>query len=173
LARRLGAADGDTPGHEADAIRPAAPRRLRRKSRDEVTLLEVPVEGDYDREKAAEADVLVYNVWGRQPSMIAVRTWSMEGEHFRVVARALGPDQPIYSLARGPFFAEGVAGTHWTIFDPEHIASLAPRIDRVLRLATGLVGPDDFEGDVAGDVGFDVESDADAARWDGEGGGVG
>jgi thioesterase domain-containing protein len=73
------------------------------KSPDEVVLLEVPTEGDYDREKAAAADVLVYNAWGRRPPIVAVRTWSKEGEHFRVVARALGPDQPIYSLAPPDF----------------------------------------------------------------------
>lgn len=73
------------------------------KSPDQVTLVEVPSEGDYDREKAAAADVIVYNARGARPPLVAVRTWSKEGEHFRAVARALGPNQPIFSLAPPDF----------------------------------------------------------------------
>ena len=94
------AADGDAQERGAGTSVPASPRVLRRKSPDEVTLLEVPVEGDYDREKAAATDVLVYNAWGRRPPMVAVRTWSKEGEHFRVVARALGEDHRIQLVER-------------------------------------------------------------------------
>ena len=40
-----------------------------------------------------------------------------------------------WPLARGRFSVEQVEGTHWTIFDPEHIARLAPQVDRALRQA--------------------------------------
>ena len=80
-----------------------ARRLLAVKSPDEVTLVEVPTEGDYDREKAAAADIIVYNARGSRPPLVAVRTWSKEAEHFRAVARALGPDQPIFSLAPPDF----------------------------------------------------------------------
>lgn len=78
-------------------------RVLAVKSPEQVTFAEVPTEGDYDREKAAAADIVVYNARGSRPPLITVRTWSKEGEHFRAVARALGPDQPIYSLAPPDF----------------------------------------------------------------------
>ena len=73
------------------------------KSPDEIVLLEVPPEGDHDRARAAAADILVYNAGGSRPPLVTIRTWSKEGEHFRVLARALGPDQPIYSLAPPDF----------------------------------------------------------------------
>jgi thioesterase domain-containing protein len=40
-----------------------------------------------------------------------------------------------WPLARGRFSVEQVAGTHWTIFDPDHIHTLAPQVDRVLSQA--------------------------------------
>ena len=89
-------------GARADGVA-VARRSLALKSPDEVTLIEVPTEGDYDREKASAADIIVYNARGSRSPLVVVRTWSKEGEHFRAVARALGPDQPIYSLAPPDF----------------------------------------------------------------------
>lgn len=68
-----------------------------------VRLVEVPTQGEPDLERAATADVLVYNAAGKRPPLVTIRTWSQEGEHFRALARALGPDQPIYSLAPPDF----------------------------------------------------------------------
>lgn len=73
------------------------------KSPEQVTILEVPTTGEVDRERAAAVDVLVYNAKGQRPPLVTIRTWSKEGEHFRAIARALGPDQPIYSLAPPDF----------------------------------------------------------------------
>lgn len=73
------------------------------KSPEQVTILEVPTAGEVDRERAAAADILVYNAKGRRTPLVTIRTWSKEGEHFRAIARALGPDQPIYSLAPPDF----------------------------------------------------------------------
>ena len=80
-----------------------ARRALAVKSSGEVTLIEVPTEGDYDREKAAAADIIVYNARGSRSPLVVVRTWSKEGKNFRAVAHALGPEQPIYSLAPPDF----------------------------------------------------------------------
>ena len=41
-----------------------------------------------------------------------------------------------WPLTRGRFLVEGIEGTHWTIFEADHIAMLAPQIDRALRLTT-------------------------------------
>ncbi len=88
----------------AGADRATAARRiLAVKSPDQVTLIEVATEGEYDRDKAAAADIIVYNARGLRTPLVVVRTWSKEGEHFRAVARALGPDQPIFSLAPPDF----------------------------------------------------------------------
>ena len=66
-------------------------------------ILEIPTRGEPDLERAASADVLVYNADGKRPPLVTIRTWSKEGEHFRALARALGPDQPIHSLAPPDF----------------------------------------------------------------------
>jgi aspartate racemase len=73
------------------------------KSPDQVRILEVPVTGPIDGERAAEVDVLSYNAGGSRPPLVVIRTWSKEGEHFRTLARALGEDQPIYSIAPPDF----------------------------------------------------------------------
>lgn len=73
------------------------------KTPERVHLLEVPASGEIDRDRAAAADVLVYNAGGVRPPLVTIRTWSKEGEHFRVLARALGPEQPIYSIAPPDF----------------------------------------------------------------------
>ncbi len=73
------------------------------KTPDRVSLLEVPVSGEIDRDRAATADVLVYNANGTRPPLVTIRTWSKEGGHFRALARALGPEQPIYSIAPPDF----------------------------------------------------------------------
>jgi len=59
------------------------------KSPEQVTFLEVPTSGDHDLERAAAADILVYNAHGSRPPLVTIRTWSKEGEHFRAIAQAL------------------------------------------------------------------------------------
>lgn len=68
-----------------------------------IRLVEVPTHGPVDLERTAAADVLVYNAAGKRPPLVTIRTWSKEGEHFRALARSLGADQPIYSLAPPDF----------------------------------------------------------------------
>jgi len=67
------------------------------------TLFEVPAAGAYERARAVVADVLVYNAGGARPPLVVIRTWSSEAGFFRALAGALGPDQPVYSIAPPDF----------------------------------------------------------------------
>jgi len=68
-----------------------------------VTIFQVPLEGEYDRAGAASAEILAYNAAGTRPPLVVIRTWSTESGFYRALARALGPDQPILSLAPPDF----------------------------------------------------------------------
>ncbi len=119
------------------------------KSPEQVTFLEVPTSGELDRERAAAADILVYNAQGSRPPLVTIRTWSKEGEHFRAIARALGPDQPIYSLAP-PDFATLEEYPRTT---DEWVELLMPMVRRLDIRGAWLLGGWSFGGVMALELG--------------------
>lgn len=119
------------------------------KAPDQVTLLEVATSGEPDRERTAAADILVYNAGGSRPPLVTIRTWSKEGEHFRAIARALGPEQPIYSLAP-PDFATLEEYPRTT---DEWVDLLMPMIRRLDFQGEWLLGGWSFGGVMALELG--------------------
>jgi len=79
------------------SIDPAMP------SRDEVTIVEVSPEGPFDTERAHRAGILVHNASGSRLPLAMIRSWSRSGEYVRDLARHLGSDQPVYSIAPPDF----------------------------------------------------------------------
>lgn len=119
------------------------------KSPDRVRILEVSTTGQIDRDRAAAADVLVYNASGSRPPLVTIRTWSKEGEHFRALARALGPEQPIYSLAPPDFPSlEGYPRT-----TDEWVDQLMPIVRRLDFQGQWLLGGWSFGGVMALELG--------------------
>jgi thioesterase domain-containing protein len=119
------------------------------KTPDELTLLEVPTNGEPDRERTAAADILVYNAGGSRPPLVTIRTWSKEGEHFRTLARVLGPEQPIYSLAP-PDFATLEEYPRTT---DEWVELLMPMVRRLDFQGEWLLGGWSFGGVMALELG--------------------
>lgn len=119
------------------------------KTPDELVLLEVPTTGEHDRERAAAADILVYNAGGSRPPLVTIRTWSKEGEHFRTLARVLGSDQPIYSLAP-PDFASLEEYPRTT---DEWVELLMPMVRRLDFQGEWLLGGWSFGGVMALELG--------------------
>ncbi len=125
--------------------------------RGEPTIRQVPVEGGHDRAQAAAADILVYNAGGTRPPLVTIRTWSKEGEHFRVLARALGPEQPIYSLAP-PDFPTLEAYPRTT---DEWVEWLMPMVRRLDFQGQWLLGGWSFGGVMALELGERLAAEGD------------
>ncbi len=119
------------------------------KSPDQVSILEVPANGEIDRDRAAAADVLFYNAGGSRPPLVTIRTWSKEGGHFRALASALGPKQPIYSIAP-PDFATLDAYPRTT---GEWVELLMPIVRRLDFQGEWLLGGWSFGGVMALELG--------------------
>lgn len=66
---------------------------------DAAGLLEIEAVGPLDEERALAAPVLGVHLGGSLPPLLMIRTWITEIDNLRALARALGPEQPIYSLA--------------------------------------------------------------------------
>lgn len=62
-------------------------------------VLEIDAVGPLDEERAAAARVLGVHLSGTLPPLLMIRTWTNEIDKLRALARELGPDQPIYSVA--------------------------------------------------------------------------
>ena len=62
-------------------------------------LLTLPATDEIDLEQAQAAEVLGFHLDGARPPLILIRTWKYEISKHQFLAAALGPDQPIYSLA--------------------------------------------------------------------------
>jgi thioesterase domain-containing protein len=62
-------------------------------------VLEVAAQGSIDERAVADAPVMGLHLSGRRAPLVLVRTWGSELEGHRNLARHLGPDQPIYSVA--------------------------------------------------------------------------
>lgn len=61
-------------------------------------VIEIPAEGDYDREETDRAELVGIHLSGSRPPFFLIRTWYGEIEHERAIARLLGPEQPIVSV---------------------------------------------------------------------------
>lgn len=62
-------------------------------------VLEIDAVGPLDEERAAAARVLGVHLAGSLPPLLQIRTWTNEIDKLRALARELGPEQPIYSVA--------------------------------------------------------------------------
>lgn len=60
---------------------------------------EVPISGPFDEDVANAAEVVGFHLSGSKPPIVLIRTWENEVEHQRRLARSLGSDQPLYSVA--------------------------------------------------------------------------
>lgn len=61
-------------------------------------VVELPVDGEIDPQSATEAEFLAWNLGGSRPPLVLIRTWAEEIPRHQRLARALGPEQPIYSM---------------------------------------------------------------------------
>ncbi|MEZ4334711.1 MAG: thioesterase domain-containing protein [Myxococcota bacterium] len=121
-------------------------------------IVEVPTQGEPDLERAAAAEVLVYNAGGQRPPLVTIRTWSKEGEHFRALARALGPDQPILSLAPPDF----PTLEQYPRTTEEWVELLLPIIRRLDVEGPWLLGGWSFGGVLALELGERLAAEGDA-----------
>jgi thioesterase domain-containing protein len=64
-----------------------------------ISVRPVSVDGEFDKEEAEQFDLLGFQLEGSRPPLVLIRTWTGEASNHRRLARHLGPEQPIYSLA--------------------------------------------------------------------------
>jgi thioesterase domain-containing protein len=67
--------------------------------RSPIAIHAVPVDGAFDEAEAERAELVGLQLDGSRPPLFLIRTWSGEVGNHRRLARQLGPEQPIYSLA--------------------------------------------------------------------------
>jgi thioesterase domain-containing protein len=60
---------------------------------------QIPATGPYDEEAAIAASVLGFHLDGSRPPLVCVRTWFKEIPHYRNLARHLGREQPLITIA--------------------------------------------------------------------------
>jgi thioesterase domain-containing protein len=61
-------------------------------------VLELRAEGEIAAEEAQQAPFVGWNLAGTRPPLVLIRTWSDELPRHQRLARALGPEQPLYSM---------------------------------------------------------------------------
>ena len=62
-------------------------------------MLDVPIDGAFDDAAAERAELVGIQRTGSRPPLFLIRTWRGEIAHQRALARHLGSEQPIYSIA--------------------------------------------------------------------------
>lgn len=62
-------------------------------------MIDVPIDGAFDETAAARTELVGMQRTGSRPPLFLIRTWLDEIAYQRRLARYLGPDQPIYSIA--------------------------------------------------------------------------
>ena len=65
---------------------------------DNATVFEMPLDGPVVAERLAPYTCVAFNVDGDKPPLVMIRTWHQEVANYQRLARALGPEQPIYTI---------------------------------------------------------------------------
>lgn len=98
-------------------------------------LLVLPSTGEFDMDQAQAAEVLGFNLEGALPPLILLRTWRYEISKHQSLAAAMGPDQPIYSLAtpRGESYDDYPRDAQdWADFGLKRMAPISHRGEYLL-----------------------------------------